>query len=107
MVPSANAGEAALVDRIEVLAVESISQAVMHFTGEAVIAPYDRTRPHVTRAADLSAVDMSDVRGQEDVKDALEMAAAGGHNVFQVCPSPRRTPREEGGLRFRFRPGRA
>jgi magnesium chelatase family protein len=87
MVPAANAGEAALVDRIEVLAVESISQAVMHFTGEAVIAPFDRTRPHVTRAADLSAVDMSDVRGQEDVKDALEMAAAGGHNVL-LCGPP-------------------
>lgn len=87
MVPSVNAGEAALVDRIEVLPVESISQAVMHFTGEARITPYDRNRPHVSTTVDLNAVDMAEVRGQEDVKDALEMAAAGGHNVL-LCGPP-------------------
>lgn len=87
MVPLANAGEAALVDRIEVLAVESITQAVMHFTGEERITPYDRTRPHVSPTVDLNAVDMSEVRGQDDVKDALEMAAAGGHNVL-LCGPP-------------------
>lgn len=87
MVPAVNAGEAALVDRIEVLPVESISQAVMHFTGEAPITPWDRSRPHRSAAAELGEVDMSDVRGQEDVKDALEMAAAGGHNVL-LCGPP-------------------
>lgn len=87
MVPTANAGEAALVDRIEVLAVDSISQAAMHFTGEERITPYDRTRPHVSPTVDLNAVDMSEVRGQEDVKDALELAAAGGHNVL-LCGPP-------------------
>ena len=87
MVPAANAAEAALVDRIEVLPVESISQAVMHFTGEERITPYDRNRPHVSPTVDLNAVDMAEVRGQEDVKDALEMAAAGGHNVL-LCGPP-------------------
>ncbi len=87
MVPMANAGEAALVDKIEVLPVESISQAVMHFTGEERITPYDRSRPHLSPTVDLAAVDMSEVRGQEDVKDALELAAAGGHNVI-LCGPP-------------------
>ena len=87
MVPKANAAEAALVDRIEVLPVETISQAVMHFTGEARITPYDRSRPEVVRAPGLSTLDMAEVRGQEDVKDALEMAAAGGHNVL-LCGPP-------------------
>lgn len=87
MVPAVNAAEAALVDRIEVLPVESISQAVMHFTGEQLIAPYDRNRPHLSPVVDLNAVDMAEVRGQEDVKDALEMAAAGGHNVL-LCGPP-------------------
>lgn len=87
MVPMANAAEAALVDRIEILPVESITQAVMHFTGEVRITPYDRTRPEVLRPPDLATVDMADVRGQEDVKDALELAAAGGHNVM-LCGPP-------------------
>lgn len=87
MVPLANAAEAALVDRIDVLPVATITQAVMHFTGEALITPYDRTRPELLRPAELSSVDMSDVRGQDDVKDALELAAAGGHNVL-LCGPP-------------------
>jgi magnesium chelatase family protein len=87
MVPAANAGEAALVDRIEVLPVESISQAVMHFNGEAPITPYDRRKPGVVAPPELSALDMAEVRGQEDVKDALEMGAAGGHNIL-LCGPP-------------------
>lgn len=87
MVPAANAPEAALVDRIEVLPVETITQAVLHFTGDERIAPYDRSRPGVIRPPDLATVDMAEVRGQEDVKDALEMAAAGGHNVL-LCGPP-------------------
>jgi len=87
MVPVQNAGEAALVDRIEVLPVESIAQAVMHFTGEQLVTPYDRTTPPRTRPIELSSLDMAEVRGQDDVKDALEMAAAGGHNVL-LCGPP-------------------
>jgi magnesium chelatase family protein len=87
MVPAANAGEAALVDRIEVLPVETLSQAVMHFTGEALITPYERSARAQVRPAELGTLDMSDVRGQDDVKDALEMAAAGGHNVL-LCGPP-------------------
>ena len=87
MVPTANAAEAALVDRIEVLPVESLTQAVMHFTGEAPITPFDRAKAGQAQPPELSSLDMSDVRGQDDVKDALEMAAAGGHNVL-LCGPP-------------------
>lgn len=87
MVPAANAGEAALVDRIDVLPVESIAQAVMHFTGEALITPYDRSKPPQLREPSTSQLDMSEVRGQQDVKEALELAAAGGHNVL-LCGPP-------------------
>ncbi len=87
MVPAANAGEAALVDRIDVLPVESITQAVMHFTGEALITPFDRSRPAAPDVITPSTLDMSEVRGQQDVKNALELAAAGGHNVL-LCGPP-------------------
>ncbi len=86
MVPAANAAEAALVDRIEVLPVATLSDAVMHFTGEAPLAPWDRERAASVGPAPQS-VDMAEVRGQGDVKDALEMAAAGGHNVL-LCGPP-------------------
>jgi magnesium chelatase family protein len=87
MVPAANAAEAALVDRIEVLPVTGLSDAVMHFTGEARIAPWDRDRGAAGAVATPSTVDMSEVRGQGEVKDALELAAAGGHNVL-LCGPP-------------------
>ena len=87
MVPLANAAEAALVDRIDVLPVETITQAVMHFTGEALITPFDRATGRAAQQVDVSTLDMADVRGQEDVKDALEMAAAGGHNAL-LCGPP-------------------
>jgi len=86
MVPAANAGEAGLVDSIEVFPVETVAQAVAHFTGEAPLTPYDRSKPPLERAP-LSQLDMSEVRGQQDVKDALELAAAGGHNIL-LCGPP-------------------
>jgi len=86
MVPAANASEAALVDRIEVYAVNTVQEAVLHLTGEAPLEPYTRvlSTPDLTRGG--QAPDMNEVRGQNDVKDALEVAAAGGHNVLMCGP---------------------
>jgi magnesium chelatase family protein len=88
MVPAANAGEAALVDRIEVIPVRHFSEVVRHLNGELAL-------PNQTRAAQgevegkesHGGLDMSDVRGQQEVKDAIEMAAAGGHNIL-LCGPP-------------------
>lgn len=85
LVPLANAAEAALVDRIEVIPVATIQEAVAHLSGEAPVAPFVRGPTHGARPSHL--LDMADVRGQDDVKDALELAAAGGHNVL-VCGPP-------------------
>jgi magnesium chelatase family protein len=87
MVPAANAAEAALVDRIEVLAVESLGQAVMHFTGEARLEPVRAGETSAARGPAAGGVDMAEVRGQGEVKAALELAAAGGHNVL-LCGPP-------------------
>ena len=87
MVPAANASEAALVDRIEVIAVGSIREAVQHLTGESPIAPFRRADAEPGPVSGNGVPDMSDVRGQNDVKDAFELAAAGGHNVM-LCGPP-------------------
>lgn len=85
LVPHANAAEAALVDRIEVIPVATIQEAVAHLTGDAVLPAFRREGSATERQA--HAIDMADVRGQDDVKDAFELAAAGGHNVL-VCGPP-------------------
>ncbi|HVE81554.1 MAG TPA: YifB family Mg chelatase-like AAA ATPase [Myxococcales bacterium] len=84
MVPAANAPEAALVDRIQVIPVGSLKQAVDHLNGTAELKPFARERMASRRSGALP--DMADVRGQPEVKDALELAAAGGHNVLMCGP---------------------
>ncbi len=86
VVPKENAAEAALVDRIEVIGVASIQDAMGHITRDAPVAPYDRAQAVPGRTL-AGALDMADVRGQSDVKDALEVAAAGGHNIL-LCGPP-------------------
>ncbi len=86
IVPTANAAEAALVDRIDVFSVGHIKEAVAHLTGEAVLTAYDRVKSASTAIPEDSRLDMSDVRGQGDIKDALEIAAAGAHNLLTLCP---------------------
>ena len=86
MVPAANAAEAALVDRIDVYAVNSVQEAVLHLNGEMPLEPFDRTTGSTVTLPSRSVPDMSEVRGQNDVKDALELAAAGGHNLLMCGP---------------------
>jgi len=86
MVPEANAPEAALVDRIDVYPVRHLRDAVRHLTGEHPITPWDRARPSPAPRPGMAPPDMCDVLGQEDLKDALEIAAAGGHNALMCGP---------------------
>ncbi|MFY0564876.1 YifB family Mg chelatase-like AAA ATPase [Archangium lansingense] len=88
MVPAANAAEAALVAGIHVLAVHHLREAVDHLTGEKPLAPFTREEgaPALSRGRQ-APLDMSDVRGQADIKTAMELAAAGGHNIM-LCGPP-------------------
>ncbi|MCZ2859872.1 YifB family Mg chelatase-like AAA ATPase [Blastococcus sp. VKM Ac-2987] len=82
VVPAANAAEAALVERVEVLAVESLAQLVEHLRGEAVLRPHERgPLPPQPPVADLG-----DVVGQAAGRRAVEVAAAGGHHLFLSGP---------------------
>jgi magnesium chelatase family protein len=83
VVPVENAPEAALVDGIEVLGVESLERLVALVRGEWSPDPAAPARA-TWRPADCP--DLSDVRGQADARRALEVAAAGGHNLLMVGP---------------------
>ncbi|MBQ4599501.1 MAG: YifB family Mg chelatase-like AAA ATPase [Clostridia bacterium] len=85
-VPAANAAEASAVPDICVYPVRDLMQLVRHLRGEERIAPITFDRSIFTKGRTTFPVDFSEVKGQAHAKRALEIAAAGGHNVLLIGP---------------------
>lgn len=82
-VPEDNAAEAAFAEGVEVYPVGTVLKLLEHLSGDCPITPI--TPPDISASFD-STQDYADVKGQENVKRALEVAAAGGHNILLVGP---------------------
>lgn len=85
-VPLDNAAEAALVEGINVYPVFTLTDIIFHLNGQNKLAPYPSITPRATNGHTENEFDFGQVSGQEQAKRALEIAAAGGHNIHLKGP---------------------
>ena len=86
LVPSDNASEAAVVEGLEVIPVDSLTQAAAFLAGQLPINPTPSRLDQLFEELGGYDIDFSDVRGQEMTKRALTLAAAGNHNLLMIGP---------------------